>query len=166
MFNVVLNHLCVCGVRRDSERTCRLFLPVCWQQACLLVASECCYGCVTVDSKANAALTECVTSCSGVDWQVKMLKWFLLPLPPSHHVAASQCVMLLFAWNLFSFGEVWLLCVFLIYWPIVPSADINQLLKCSRRLWKESSLAQKPRRFFSHETKHYPQFSCCLLTLN
>lgn len=95
-----LNPSAVCGVRWDSERTCVS-------------------GCATVASKANAALTECVASCSGVDRRLKMFKWFLLPLPPSQHVAASHCAMLLLAWNRFSFGEeVRLICVFLIYCSI------------------------------------------------
>lgn len=140
MFNLVLNHLCL-WCPWDSERTCRLFLPVCWQQARLLwMLLRLC------DSwhQSNAALTECVTGCSGVDWQVKMFKWFLLPLPPSRHVAASRCVMLLFAWSLFLFGEkVWLLCVFLIYWPIVPSADINQLLKCSEDIKSDALTVER-----------------------
>lgn len=87
----------------------------------LLVASECCYV-----SKANAALTECVTSFSGVDWQ---LRWFLLPLPPSPtRCCFSVCNVAFFAWNLFSFEErVWWICVFLF---IVPSFCLQILTSC------------------------------------
>lgn len=107
-----------------------LFLPVC---VCVcvrghtpsLVASESCCpsACATFDSKATPALTECAV--------------FNVPpssAPPHQHAAAAQGVTLLLAWNLFSFGnDAWLvLCVF-IYCPIVPSADTNRLLKCSRR---------------------------------
>lgn len=106
-------YVCVFERERESEK----------RSHSLLVASECCYlsACATFDSKANPAPTECVvmvTLAIGISFKSPVSAILILCLL-HQHVAASLCVTMLLAWNLFSFGrDVWLMCVFLFIGPL------------------------------------------------
>lgn len=142
---------------------CRLFLPVCWQQTgvcvCVrghtpsFVASECCYlsACATFDSKAKPSQL----------WLNVQFQTFLLPLPPPPTCCCcpvcnvASCLEPVFILE----KTLGWFCVFFIYCPIVPSADINRLLKCSRRhkilcVGCAMSLHKTLKRFFLCEIKY------------